>query len=199
MSSLSHYSQGAATAERSRQRIQKNGCTPSGSSLWRAWEDDILREHYPNFPKIRELLPHRTSKAISYRGVRLGIARTSTHWSDTDYSILRRMFGSASKAELLKALPDHSWERIARKAEKKGLRRPRKPYVRTGDVANDSVRDRCFELNLTLVGLNEDCRTKQHFQKRKFGKYHPPYHAILKATKVLGGTIKLKWARDDRT
>ncbi len=199
MSSLSQYSQGAVTAERNRQRIQKSGCTPRGYLLWRAWEDNILREHYPNFPKIRELLPHRTNKAISHRGVHLGIARTSTHWSDTDYSTLRRMYGSASKAELLKALPDHSWERIVHKAEKNGLRRARKPYLRTGNVPNDSVRDRCFEMKFTLVGLNEDCRTKRHFQKRKFGTYHPPYRAIHKATKVLGGTIKLTWARDDRT
>ncbi len=182
----------AALAQRMRERQLQTGVTCKGHFLWPEWQDGILRTHHPDYDKLCELLPNRTRCAIHNRCIAIGIAtKQQPRWTDTELLKLRRMFGPATKTELLLAFPGFSWRRITKRAEKSGFTRNRKPYMRTGYAALDSVRDRCFDLRLTLVDLDEECGTRAAFKKASRNK--PSYSSLYTASKVLDGKVTVKW------
>lgn len=103
--SLAYYARNAATAERMRRKMRKEGVTLSGKKLWTEAEDEILRASYPNYRRMLKLLPHRTHQAVLMRCRKLGLKKFVRPWTAFEVSKLRKLYSSASIEEICAAFP----------------------------------------------------------------------------------------------
>lgn len=156
---------GAARAQRARERMMRMGRTPNGHPLWTEREDDVVRALYPDYRALRRALRRRTYHALRYRTRALGIAKKKHVWLGSEVSRLRRLYPKADRADILLAFPELSWQQIAAKACHIGVRRARRRLNSTGYPLVDLIRDRAFDLSLSMVDLDAIAGTKHYFQK----------------------------------
>ena len=101
----SHISRGAISSENARRRMMLSGFTPNGHPLWNGIEERNARL-YPDYQAAVALNTRRTLVAHYGKTGRMGIAKhRSPNWSDVEILRLRRLYRSASRADLLNALP----------------------------------------------------------------------------------------------
>jgi hypothetical protein len=73
------------------------------------------------------------------------------------------------------------------------LRRVRSKPKATGHPLIDTIRDRAFDLRLSMVDLDAMAGTKRYFQKASWCPGRPNRKALLRAVEVLGGQISVRW------
>lgn len=170
MSSLSQYTRDAVKAERLRQRIRRIGFTSMGYPLWSENEDTWCRSLYPNYAALVQALPRRSRGAIVKRCGALNITIHIHRWTPLELSRLRKLYQSAPWETLDQAFPFSTRSKIRAIANSYGFRRPRRPYKPTGHDIIDCIRERAFDLNVTMRDLDWMCRSK-YFSKAKW-RYH---------------------------
>jgi hypothetical protein len=169
------------------------GRTPNGHWLWTPREDEIVRGIYPNYVALRRALRRRTYSALRHRTRKLGIAKKRHIWLTTEESRLRKLYPKADRSELLVAFPGMSWRQIAAKARHIGVRRMRRKLNATGHPLIDMIRDRAFDLRLSMVDLDAMAGTKRYFQKSLWCNGRPNRKALLQAVEALGGEVSIRW------
>jgi hypothetical protein len=169
------------------------GRTPKGHWLWTQREDAIVRALYPNYIALRRALRRRTYNGLRYRTRKLGIAKKRHVWLTTEESRLRRLYPKADRTELLTAFPGMRWTQIAAKARNIGARRMRRKLNATGHPIIDTIRDRAFDLNLSMVDLDAMAGTKRYFQKASWCNGRLNRKALLRAVEALGGEVSIRW------
>lgn len=195
---LHQFSQHARSAQLTRQRILRSGLTLNGHRLWSPEEDEVIRRYYPDFDKLAGLLPDRTYVAIRHRSQIIGVARKKPQWLAIEVAKLRKYYPTAPKAELLRMFVGSSWFRITNKARQLNLRRKKKCFRPTGFPVIDQIRARCFELNLSMVDLDEMAGTKKYFQTAGwYGHEWVSGEYVRRAVEALDGTLEAKWSEDD--
>ena len=188
-----HVVRGADLTARVRQFIATTGRTPAGHKAWTAAEDEEVRRLAPDYKGLTKILPHRTFYAIESRAKALGIRKKNHVWTNHEVARLRKLWGRASRADILAAFPGMKFITIQRVAAYRGIRAPRRPLKPTGHPLLDAIRQRCFELNLSLSDLDEMARTGQFFRQRKGGHTTSFYAHLYKAVAVLDGTLTVTW------
>ncbi|MGR6783181.1 hypothetical protein ACU6QH_00645, partial [Aeromonas veronii] len=75
------------------------------------------------------------------------------------------------------------------------VQRKPKPYKPTGFAPLDQVRDKCFELKLTMPDLDAMCRTKNYFSKNGWRGWKKviSYRKLGRAIRVLDGEVQIDW------
>jgi len=191
--SLHHFARGAIAAENSRRAMMLRGFTPNGHPLWDQAEARNLRLGYPDYASVLLLNVRRTRPAHYGKAGRLGITRPGGRpWTDNEILRLRRLFVRASRAQILEALPERSWDAVASKAYGMGLSRPVKALKPTGSVLLDQIRLRAQQRGITMRELDGFTCGAGYFAKAKWrnGKVAP---AILtRAVSVLGGRLRFR-------
>jgi len=189
---LSFYARSAVRAQRSRERVKRNGVTLSGSKVWARHEDDLVRQLYPDYAALAERLPHRSYYAIRHRCRALNICTHKIPWTSRERAILRRMYPRSSHREILEALPNRDWAQIRSAAVRFGCRRIKRPYVPTGSKALDLIRKKAYLLGLTMPDLDAIAGTRRFFQR---GNWYPfaAARACVKALRVLDGELTVEW------
>jgi hypothetical protein len=91
------------------------------------------------------------------------------------------------------AFPGMSWRQIAAKARHIGVRRMRRKLNATGHPLIDMIRDRAFDLRLSMVDLDAMAGTKRYFQKSSWCNGRPNRKALLQAVEALGGEVSIRW------
>lgn len=184
---------GVARAQRARERIIRMGTTPNGHPLWTEREDDFVRSLYPDYKALRRKLRRRTYHALRARARTLDVVTRRHVWLASEVSRLRRLYPRASREELLAAFPDVTWEKIKAKAQHAGIRRARRKLTTTGYPLIDLIRDRAFDLKLSMVDLDAMAGTKQYFQKAGWYSGNLNRKALLRAVEALGGEVSIRW------
>lgn len=191
--SLAYYARNAASAERARRRMRKEGCTMSGQKLWSEEECEIIREVGPDFDAIHQRLPHRSRIAIRFRCKQMGLTHRPQHvWTAGEISKLRKLYPAASIEEICDAFPHSTWVNISQVARYRGFRRARRPFKPTGNAPVDEMLAKLFQANLTFSDLDKECRTKRYFQKQKW-RLKPNYNRLVKAIELLDGELAVRW------
>ncbi|WP_260693196.1 hypothetical protein [Rhizobium leguminosarum] len=113
------------------------GVTPAGHKVWTEIEDDFCRLLYFDHFALRQILRHRTARAIQARCCELGFGRKYHRWGPLERQKLRKLYPEASREEICATFPDIPWENIQAAARYYGYRRKKKRYVITGIAAND--------------------------------------------------------------
>lgn len=190
---LMYAARGAASAYRARERMARTGRTPKGHWLWTEQEDDIVRALYPDYKALRKALRRRSYYALRGRVRTLGIVNRRHIWLATEVSRLRRLYPKADRLDILAAFPGLRWGQIAAKAGHVRVHRHRKRLVRTGHPLIDHIRERAFELNMSMVDLDAMARTKKYFQKAGWANGNLNRKALVRAVEALGGEVLVRW------
>lgn len=182
---------GAASAHRARERMARTGRTPNGHWLWTKKEDDIARALYPDYKALQRKLKRRTYYALKARTRLLGIARKNHVWLAIEVSRLRRLYPRATCQELMAALPNLNIRQISAKANDIGVYRARRKPSATGYPLLDAIRQRAFELNLTMVELDAMAHTQRYYQTSSWCGGNFNRKALLRAVEALGGEVSV--------
>ncbi|EJK82901.1 hypothetical protein PMI03_03474 [Rhizobium sp. AP16] len=103
---------------------------------------------------------------------------------------LRKMYPEATHEELYAAFPGVELVNIRAAANRYKYYRKKKPYKRTGIVANDQLRSYCYDSNMVMRELDEASKTGRYFQTRGYRTKYPNFKAIHKAAGALGGVLR---------
>ncbi|MGD9668835.1 MAG: hypothetical protein AB7U75_07210 [Hyphomicrobiaceae bacterium] len=190
---LVYAARGAASAYRARERMARTGRTPKGHWLWTKREDDIVRALYPDYRALRRKLRRRTYYSLRARARTLDIVKRRHVWLGTEVTRLRRLYPKAERHQLQAAFPDVTWSQIKAKAQHVGIHRARKKLVTTGYPIIDLIRDRAFELNLSMVDVDAMAGTKRYFQKACWVNGNINRKAMMRAVEALGGEVSVSW------
>lgn len=190
-----HYAcRAAALAEQTRALIRRRGHV-NGHPLWEPWEDQRLREWYPNYDALGRILLRRTYYAIRHRARALGLTPKRYIWTAPKVSLLRRMYPTASVAELKAAFPTLSYATIKYKAKHTKLYKRKRPLKPTGTPSIDDIRARAFEFRISMADLDELANTRRYFQKAGWHNTISE-RAIFRATAALDGVMRPQWKSD---
>jgi hypothetical protein len=190
---LLYAAMSAARTERARERMIRMGRTPNGHILWTERENDVVRELYPNYQALRKALRRRTYNSLRWRTRLLGVARKRHIWLGTEVSRLRRLYPKADRGDIMIAFPEMSWQQIAAKARHIGVRRVRRKLNSTGYPLIDVIRDRAFDLRLSMVDLDAMAGTRRYFQKAAWCNGYINRKALMRAVEALGGEVSIHW------
>jgi hypothetical protein len=184
---------GVARGDRARERMMRLGRTPNGHILWTERENDVVRALYPDYRALQKALRRRTYNALRSRTRFLGLAKKRHIWLGTEVSRLRRLYPKADRGDIMLAFPDMSWQQIAAKARHVGLYRTRRKPNSTGHPLIDVIRDRAFDLRLSMVDLDAMAGTKRYFQKAAWCNGYVDRKALMRAVEALDGEVSVHW------
>lgn len=182
--------------ERLDRRMKHTGMTMADQPLWLDQEIEVLRALAPDYDLIKQRLGNRSRRAIRHKCARLGLCKAIHLWTGTEISKLRRLYPSASKAEIIAAFPSSTWAQIKSAARRNGFRRDKPSFTRSGNLLMDVILDRCEAIGWSYADLDDECGTGQYFQNRCWRKYPVNSATALKALGVLGGIVSVKWIED---
>ncbi|MBB3610954.1 hypothetical protein [Rhizobium sp. BK602] len=195
--SLAYYARNAATAERNRRRMRREGVNMRGDRLWTEEERQIILAIGPDFDAIRKKLPNRTRIAIASQCRKMGLKQQQQHiWSAAEISKLRKLYPSASREEICQEFTHSTWVNIMQTARYHGFRRKKRPFKPIGNPSVDEMLVKLFESNFSFPDLDKECRTKRYFQKAKWRYMRPNYNHIARALDVLDGEFRVEWHND---
>lgn len=179
----------AAKAESARLMGKKYG----RRSSWSAEEDDKVRKYYPDYRMLQKHLPGRSYDQLRSRARQLDVVRHWKPWLASEASRLRRLYPRLSRQELLAEFPEYSRARIQSKIKDEGLSRRRK-FAPANHPLIDEIYQRAYELNYSLVDVDEMAATGNYFRKRNWLTHRSPnLTKIMKAIEALGGSIAIKF------
>ncbi len=193
---IRHIARNAAMAQSMRARIQREGVTCQGHPLWSPKENSTLHSLYPshrgNRIHLRRALPRRTYAAIKTRARIIGVAKKHPRWTSNEVRTLRALYTRARKSDVTASLPRRTWSQIKSKAGRLKLRRPQ-PLKILGRPALDAIRLRARSVGLTMFDLDCLARTGHYFRQNYSNDRDQTNGAILRAAKLLGGQIVVRW------
>lgn len=188
---------GVNSAERMRRQIARSGFVGI-HPLWSPAEDEALRGYYPNYALAKKKLKRRSYWSIRHRAQTLKLQRKRHIWTGAEIVRLRKVYPRGSRSEILASFPGVSLNAIVKTAHRKRIWRARRAFKRTGFAVLDAIRDRCAELRLSMVSLDEIARTKKYFQAQQWnanGWVSARY--VVKAIAALDGKLAVVWQSND--
>lgn len=194
MPDLRYAQRGAQRAAQLRTLNERRGYA-GNNKLWTEAEDKICRDLHPDYQAILRTLPYRSYYAVRNRCQKLGLAPKRNLVTSADVSKLRRFYSTSKPDELRRLLPGRSLKQIRAIARYYGIRKRRRGFLPTGHPIIDDIRQRCFNLNYSMVELDREAGTGSYFAK---GGWHSPNGfspaKVAKAIVVLDGQIKAEWS-----
>lgn len=160
---------------------------------WSASEDETVKALYPDRKAIRKALPLRSHWAVRSRAQILGLAPKRHVWTGAQLKLLKRLYPSASKRELLAAFPWATYIGICATANHYGLVRNRALPTSSGYKVIDQIRGRAALVGYTMVQFDALAGTGVFFSKAKWSRGEEFKPEIGKAVSALGGTLRIDW------
>lgn len=165
---------------------------------WTMAEDDAIRAHSADLPKLLELLPNRSHRAIKTRVRNLGLSAprpgTRRVWTGADSKFLRAKTGSRKTLDEIKArYPEVSWAAVRDRAYKFGCPFPRARSERIEHPAIVAIRNAAQRQRITFVELDRRIGGPAYFSKSNKRLFLGP---VAKAARLLGGDIVIRWDAD---
>ncbi|WP_170125177.1 hypothetical protein [Pseudaminobacter salicylatoxidans] len=173
-------------------KIRKAGRTPNGHTLWKSSERAVLKKHFPDYKAIKKRLPERSMAAIRGQCHLMGLSTPKAAWTAADRAKLKRLFPTVSKAELLAAFPGRTYVSLQVSGYQMGLKRWRKPYVKTSHPVLDDVREACRTKGHFMPDLDVYAGTGHYFSRLAARRKKHDFRKVDKAIKALGGTLTIE-------
>jgi len=136
--------------------MRKTGLTYAGQRLWTALEMETLRRLHPDYGALVRALPRRTRNAIEKKAQKLGLSKPRRVWNEAEFRLMKPLYvRGAPMQSILDLLPGKTAKQVWAKASGRGIRRPRTRPRNTGLAPVDAVRQRAFELYMSMAELDE--------------------------------------------
>ena len=178
---------------RARAYAERTGWTYGGDKVWTAEEIATLRRLYPDYRALETVLHDRTRRAIEHKAARLGIARRLRIWRPDEETRLRPPYvRGVPVSEILPLLNDKSAKQTWGKANHLKLKRPRRRPKSTGLPLIDEIRNRAFDLNISMRELDEIAGGKGLLR----GPKRERWTAIGRAVRALDGELVVTFGSD---
>lgn len=186
---LTHNQRAAINAaEVNRAYMARTGLTRAGQMIWTSDEVAALRCHYPDRKACLHALPRRTWRAIEGKAGRLGLTRPRIVWEGNEVAALRRRYPTQEAVGAMAQDWEKSRSQVYGKASAKRVRRPKRRPLPAKDPLVDAVRQRAFDLGISLAGLDTDVRRGKCFVYRNGRR---DVVAIVRAMRLLGGRFEV--------
>lgn len=164
----------------------RTGFTRAGQRLWTEEELAVLRQHYPDPVKCHDAIPLRTWAAIKGKALRLGLARPLRVWLHCEEQVVRRDYPSERLVVDIATAVAKTDRQVWGKANSKRLRRPRKRPLPARDPLVEAIRQRAFDLSISLADLDRDLGHGSRFRIRRSARSN---RLTVQAVKILGGRL----------
>lgn len=175
-----------------REKMARTGVTAAGQPLWTGTEVDCLKAGWPDMAALCRALPARTRHAIEIKAGRLGLTTSRRVWADGEVRALKPRYPTHDLVRDIAQSIEKAPRQVYGKANKIRLRRPRRRPKPVSDPILHSIRQRSFELNISLVELDAATRARGAF-RRTSGEPQP--EVIARAMKILGGDADFVFRR----
>lgn len=161
---------------------------------WTYRETEVLREHWPDMAAIRKMLPYRTERAIGDMARKCGVAPPKDQhiWTGAEDKRLRALAAAGATRKDIAAALSLSPLQVQNRLQYTRIRIAKRPPALCGDDLADAVRQRAFQMNITIRDLDRSLGNRRIFQNAVTTKYVLPHH-IDKAVKALGGRLTIVW------
>lgn len=161
-------------------------------SDWTLKEHEVVVSYWPDTKAIRTRLPHRSVRAIRAFAGRCNLTTGRHIWTAAEDSKLRRMAAAGSSRKDIAAEMGMSVKQVAGRMSYARIPVARKPPAPSKNPLVNAVRQRAFELNMSMIDLDRSLGDRKIFQqaagKQKVGRAH-----IERAVKALGGKFVIEW------
>lgn len=181
---------GFNAAQANRGRMARTGLTNAGQPLWTEGELADLRARWPDIATLLVRLPRRTETAIRQKAQRSGLTASRRVWIEPEVGRMRKPYIDGEPVvEILPLLVEKTRRQVYSKASQRRYRRPRRRPVLLGHPLKDSIRQRAFDMNISLAELDRECRAGGCFGRKKALQWQ----AVSRALKMLAGTAVVRW------
>ena len=181
--------QGTTGSRIALQRSRERGCTGL-SKIWTEEEENTLRKIYPNRQLMILQISSRSRFSCVKKAGKLGLStKRNPYWTSQELQTLRKLYGKIELKALQSMLSPRSPRSIETKAFKNGIssRKRRKMLLATPQKSLNSLRDKCFELNITMAELDGICGFARYFASG--GARRKALHKVRHAIGALGGQL----------
>ena len=167
--------------------------TPRRNDSWTFREVEIMREHWPDIEKIQALLKWRTVNAIRDMARRCGLIPPKVQhiWTAAQHSTLRRLAGKRTPRKDIAKQLGLTVQQVANRLNYSKIGIGKRPPVSLGEPLVDSVRQRAFQLKISMVDLDRSLGPRKAFQTSNVKKGTPGI--LHQAVKALGGRLTIEW------
>lgn len=163
------------------------------STEWTLREHEVVVPHWPDVDQIARRLPHRSATPIRHFAGRCNLRKPVHFWTPEQTSVLRKRVAEGVPGKLIATELGLKPQQVASRMRHMGLTYPRRAPKPSGNALVDSVRQRAFDLNISMKDLDEACRSGCQFACHRLGRGIHIKH-IIKAAKVLDGEICIRWS-----
>lgn len=177
---------------RAKEQMLRAGRSPTGP-LWTAREDETIRGLYPDYNAVVRALKRRTLVAVRTRAMKLGITKRRYPWTVAEIYRLRRLYPKQTAAQLQVSFPGVRPAQLRQMANLRGITKDRRPLPLTGIPVIDAIRRRAFELNLSMIDVDEMARTGIYFQCSRWRYSGVRLVQVCRAIEALDGEISAAW------
>ena len=162
---------------------------------WTPEEDDLVREHFQDRPKLRAMLPHRTGSAINHRVQDLGLNLNKRFFNVTakDLTSIRQLAKTCRTYQEIADALGLSRHAVRHHMYRRGIRFARTAPKMTGVVMVDAIRQRAFEMKLSLRDLDRSLGYRQKYFSKAMNAHEVTIGQIAKAVKALRGQLVVVW------
>jgi hypothetical protein len=179
-------------SDRAKAQIARAGRTPTGL-LWSKKEEATVRALYPDYDALVIALKNRTRISIRTRAKLLGISKRQYPWTAAEICRLRRLYPKKTGTELQILFAGVRAAQLRQMANLRGITKDRRPFAPTGIAVIDAIRRRAFELNLTMIDIDEMARTGTYFRDCRWRFVGVRLVQICRAVEALDGDVMAIW------
>ncbi|MBZ9655038.1 hypothetical protein [Phyllobacterium lublinensis] len=159
----------------------------AGQPLWTDEEIAICREIGHDYKALMKALNGRRSyHSVRNQCQKLGLAPKRHIWLGAELAHLRRIYPKCSWEDILAAFPFATRKQIKHIAKHYKIYREKRPFKPTGIPGIDQVRNRCFELNLSMPDVDALAKSKSYFCKGRLARGPYQLQGHWKGHKGLG-------------
>uniref|UniRef100_A0A6H1ZGK2 Uncharacterized protein n=1 Tax=viral metagenome TaxID=1070528 RepID=A0A6H1ZGK2_9ZZZZ len=166
----------------------------SPRDAWSQAELELLKTHWPNVKMLCRLLPRRTVRAMQAKANRCGLTPEWTRhmWTAREHSDLRRMVAMGCTRRQIAMHLGLSVQQVAARMQYTGIKMPKRRPVPCGDERIDSIRQRAFDLNMSMTEFDRSLGYTRRFSNCFKGK-QMSLSSIGRAVVALGGKLQIEW------
>ena len=152
-----------------------------------------MRRLHPDYGALVRALPSRTLGAIQNKAQRLRLVRPRRIWSEGEFIIMKPLYvRGVSMADILERLDRKTPKQVWAKASGRKIRRPRRVPGLTGHAPVDAIRQRAFDLHITMADLDIIAGRRGYFQSPR----RIDWTAVQRVLPHLDGRVEVFWHGD---
>lgn len=168
---------------------------PKVDMLWTEDEDEVMREHWPDWQAVARLLPHRSKQALKKRAQNLALTVNTKEKPLTarEERRIRELVAAFSSLDTIAAIVGRHPKTVKAFINRRGWHPKRPEPSPTGHDLYDGVRRRCFDMDLPYRDLDRSLGYSQKHFSRPDRAPHVSIGMIKNAVEALGGRLVIEW------